>query len=1171
MGMTVGDGGRLGKNPGKKDAFLYCHALAQSAIVHFPRKTTFPHVFRMKSPLFVVLAAACLSLTPRLPAAVVFGDPQIQASPAMPVIDGSTVTLTAQAQPDSGFALYLWFKNGVSLSNGGRISGATTNKLVIKGIQKADEGAYRVQLREVLIGGGVDDPVLSDPIDVAVNVRPIITAQPVAPAAAINQDGFLSLNVGISAQSEQPLTYEWQLNNVPIDSLANPSAATDTFTLLARDPMNPVDQPGVQWADAGSYRVRVTNATGINVFSKPVKVTVNSAAVLLSDLPAEFFIATKAKGKLSVLAGGTPKLAYQWSINGEDILKGGNASSISIAGTPENDGKVFRVTVTNAATDVEHPAAVSSGTTIRVINKLISPLVSGSLGMDTYQKGFTFDKGTTPVLEALASTDNTGTLEYQWQKDGRNISDSATVTGTNARQLVFSDLAWADRGVYRCIVRNPVSVVTSKTFVLGVNSPPVILTEPAAANVAITGGKAVFGIIASGSGKLTYQWFKKDAGGDIPLLKATKNKLTLGKLLRNLDKIGGDDYYCEVENSFTATLGGGTATRSADANLVVYDPVKITTHPQAPNDGVRVGNNLTLNVVISGDDPVVYEWYLNKKTRLVNGPLGSATVIGADTANLQINGMQPALQGSYSCIVRNALIPGPGPARYLVNLTSKAAKVVVVVPPSIAQQTSVSPASPVMEDETVTLAVLGSGTGPLKYQWQRRFDPAGTWVDMPGKTAAKLVFSRIQLEDDAYYRCKVDNILNEPVFSNSLDLDVNPIPGATITDFFPVVGRTGDLVRVRGANMQYVRSATIGTASAPVTAESNTSVLLTVPAGVTLNAPVLVKLMTKRIETASVGSFIRRAVASNDDPTEATILVGRSVTYSGSNVDFATSANFVDPSAAATAWFWWRAPSAGNYRIGVNANFDTGLARHTGDITAPTFAAPYGNINGFSGETLTFTAVEGADYYFAVAGQQSTTGDFILTLTSLTPSPLAPPGGAALAAAEETPAPAPSPAYDYRLGGSEPEGSEPHTLTGLRPDPAAEGDQVTAHFTLSLELPEDGVSNDGFAWTLFGEDEVPLAGLWIAAADGRVSISTAAGGYQPTEMSLAPATPYEVEIWVDRAAGTWSARINGVPLGESAPLPAGSAFFEVAPVWQPSTDGSPHAAMSFRDLRVEVH
>jgi len=376
--------------------------------------------------------------------------------------------------------------------------------------------------------------------------------------------------------------------------------------------------------------------------------------------------------------------------------------------------------------------------------------------------------------------------------------------------------------------------------------------------------------------------------------------------------------------------------------------------------------------------------------------------------------------------------------------------------------------------------------------------------------------------------------------------------------------------------MQYVKSATIGTVTAPVVIESNTAVLLTVPA-VAVNTPLLVKLQTKRVLTQSVGSFTRKSVASNDDPTEATILTGRSITYIGNNTGFATSADFPDPAANGTAWFWWRAPSSELFRFGVNAAFDSTISVYDGDITDPQLVRGL-DINASTGEIVSVTTVANRDYYIAVAGTQgsglASTGDFTLQIVSATGSMTAP------VTAEFVRVPAPpghapfepsAAGYDYRLGGVEPDSSEPQTLTGLRPDPAAEGDQFTAHLTLSLEQPEAGVSNDGFAWTLFGADETPLAGLWIAAADGRVSLSNPDGGYLPTEVALHPNTPYQLEIWVDRAAGTWSARLNGVLLGEPAALPAGSQFLEVAPVWQPSTDGTPHAAMSFRDLRLEVN
>jgi hypothetical protein len=378
-----------------------------------------------------------------------------------------------------------------------------------------------------------------------------------------------------------------------------------------------------------------------------------------------------------------------------------------------------------------------------------------------------------------------------------------------------------------------------------------------------------------------------------------------------------------------------------------------------------------------------------------------------------------------------------------------------------------------------------------------------------------------------------------------------------------------------------VRSATIGTANAPVVVESDTAVLLTVPAGATLNAPVNIKLQTKRELTQSVGSFTRKSAAANDDPTEATILIGRSVSYTGSNVGFAVSPDFPDTNADATAWFWWQAPESGTFRVGVSADFDSTLTRYDGVITDPDFRAGV-NIIAATGEILTFTAVAGQDYYFAVAGSNlsgsSSSGTFTLQLIAVN----APAGGAMEPAnagfVNQTaspdaglPVPPPAPALEYRLGGTESEGSEPHTLTGLRPDPNALGDQFTAHFALSLDLPKDGASSDGFAWTLFGADEAPLAGFWIDAADGRVSISKPGGGYEPTDLVLHGDTAYQVEIWVDRTAGTWSARIDGVLLGEPAALPAGSQFLEVAPVWQPSTDGSPHAAMSFRDLRLEVN
>jgi hypothetical protein len=1126
-----------------------------------------------------------LSLLSTSQASVTFGEPPVQIAPGVNVVDGTNVTLTANltfAMPTSR-VLIQWQRNGTPLMNGGRVKGVTTNLLTIKGVQKGDQGSYSYTVTRIE-NGTTQLPVLtSDAVDLYVKVRPIITSQ--SSGGSYNQDAALSLSVEVSPDSEAPLIYEWQHNNQPIDTDLHPSAATANFLIPARDSMNPDEFPGVQWRDAGSYRVKISNGTGITIFSKPIPVTVASAAVILTDLPSTVYVPTKGKVKLAIGAGGTPKLAYQWSIDGEgNVAKGGNAASIAIAGTPENEGKVYRVTVTNAATDGDHPPALSLGATVRVINKLVAPLVTGSLGGNTYQKSFTFDKGTTPVLEVLASTDNTGDLQYQWQKDGRDISDSAAVGGTNARQLTFSDLSWADRGVYRCIVRNQVSVVTSKTFALGVNSPPVILTEPAASNVGITGGKAVLSVVAGGSGKLSYQWYKKDPGGDIPLPKATSNKLTLSKLLKT--DVDGDDYYCEVSNAFTPTLGGGVSTSSAIANLVVYDPVKIITHPQVSAVGVRVGGTLSLSVGITGDDPVVYEWYFNKKI-LTNGLVGSATISGANTASLQIENITESFAGSFSCVVRNAKIPGT--EKYLANVTSKAAKVKIVIPPGILQDTTATPASPI-EEESVTLSVVGSGSAPLKYQWQKH--NGGTWTDIKGKTAAKMTIAKVQLSDSAQYRCVVNNALNEPATSTPLNLQVQEIPEAIITDFVPAKARGGEKVRVLGTNIKYVKAAKIGELNASFVIESPTSMLITVPGGAPLESVPeeqrKIQLQTKNYTHISAQPFTRTLNYANNGYDNATILTGVRIIAEGDNTDFTSSEGGGFVGDVQTACYWWTAPKTNNYAVVASCFFDASLMIYRGTPFAlGVREKAISFINRYT-ESLTFNAVEGQNYVIVVAGNTDplsfgpAEGAFRLDIfatreiiedTGSMAMTVGPPSAADLEIQADAIAveggQMQSEFKEFRLGGVT-GGDDPIVLTELVQDVPADAPVVTTSFQMILETPGEGVSGDGFGLLLYGEDDAALAGIWIHARDGRVSITDDQRDYVPSEQVLLSGAPHQVELTVDRVAGTWSATLDGAPLVNATHLPTAALFKELSPVWQASSDGSPPSTLVIRRFEVRA-
>lgn len=1116
-------------------------------------------------PLALLSAFGILQfLAPSANAAVIFQDPPIAVTPGLTVADGSTITMNAAVSVDSGRAEYRWFKNGLPLSNGSGISGATTERLVIKPAKKTDSGDYSVQVSEVAFGGGALIPIMSSSVTLTVNLRPLITAHPTA--RTIEQDDALNLSVVINPDSEPTLIYEWQLNNVPIDSVANPSAATANFVIPARDPLNPVTTPGTQLANAGVYRVKVTNNSGISVFSKTAVIKVNSSAVILEPLPTEYYIASKATGKLTVKAAGAPKINYQWEIIGEPVLtRGATAASISIKGDSSADGKVYRVTVSNSRNNATHPAPTSQST-IRVINKLTAPIITAKLGATTFDKGSAvFDAGTAPELTVEASTDNTGTLLYQWQKDGKNIVNTAEMTGVNSRILVFSSIKWTDRGVYRCIVRNQVGVITSKTFKVEVNSAPVILSHPVPSLVGITGGAASATVAAGGTGKLSYQWHNS-AG---PVDKQTRNKLSLTKLQKTLPT--GEDYFCNVENAFTATLGvGGNPTPSNVCNLVVYDPAKITTHPTAPPNGVRFEQTLTLNVGVTGDEPMVFEWFFGNQ-RLVNGPRGSATISGADSRELVITQMQPGLQGTYYCNVRNANISGT--SRYLVNLKSKTTRVNVIMPATVVGAPLISPSATVLEDSKVTMSIAAAGTPPLRYQWQKSANGTDGWTNIAGQTKTTYTINSVQVAtDSAFYRCVVDNALNEPAPSPGAELVVELIPPSEVTDFFPKIARGREKVRVFGTFMRQVKNVRIGSASASFVIENDDSLLITVPDSAPLAAipeiDRLIRLENKNHATFSSVGFTRTTGYGNDLRENATILTGSQATSNGDNTNFVSDVGGVYVGDNSTAWFWWKAPSTGNYRIRAACSFDSSLVLWEGVPSSGLLTLRQAvSFIGVRTETMVSSLIKDRDYLIVVAGNSfgafRTQGTFRVDLQSTTINVTDDDGDRLNSEISH------SGQQELVIPG-EAETTEDVVMDALADYDSVVGPTVKTSMNVTLQSESGEASEDGFGWTLYGTDDAALAGVWFSVADGKVYVTDSSGSYTGLSHQIRVNSPHHLEIWVNRATGTWSTTLDGVEIVAETGLPPGSVFKEISPVWKPSPDSTQRATMKVTDFSISA-
>ena len=183
--------------------------------------------------------------------------------------------------------------------------------------------------------------------------------------------------------------------------------------------------------------------------------------------------------------------------------------------------------------------------------------------------------GTTVTLNVAVGGNPPYQYQYQWQKNGANISGA-----TNA-SLILTNTAVSDSGSYDVIVGNFNGTNTSSALAVTVNPPssPVFVLQPTPAFATnYVGGLVTFSATAQGTQPIEYQW--KFNGTNI--LNATSSSLTLASLQTN----EAGSYTVVASNS----LG---VTNSLPAVLTVLPPPNpsalnvLTYH----NDNTRDGAN----------------------------------------------------------------------------------------------------------------------------------------------------------------------------------------------------------------------------------------------------------------------------------------------------------------------------------------------------------------------------------------------------------------------------------------------------------------------------------------------------------------------------------------------------------------------------------------------------
>jgi hypothetical protein len=197
-------------------------------------------------------------------------------------------------------------------------------------------------------------------------------------------------------------------------------------------------------------------------------------------------------------------------------------------------------------------------------------------------KGATRLFGQVLTLSVVAS--GSEPLEYQWHKDGEAIE------GANAKKLVFEALATTDAASYSVSISNEAGTVESAPAEVIVHVPITIVQQPVESRV-IEGETATFTVEAQGTEPIEYQWRFNSVeieGGTGPVLT-----------IPNASKANEGSYQVVMKNP------AGTLV-SEEIKVTVVQPVTILAQPKGATR--LFGQALTLSIVASGSEPLVYQY-----------------------------------------------------------------------------------------------------------------------------------------------------------------------------------------------------------------------------------------------------------------------------------------------------------------------------------------------------------------------------------------------------------------------------------------------------------------------------------------------------------------------------------------------------------------------------------
>lgn len=469
-----------------------------------------------------------------VPATLTIGEPPVVTTPpaSQSVCDAGALTLNVAASGSGPFT-YQWRKDG------GDLPGESNASLTIDPVVPGDAGNY-----DVIITNGCGQTT-SPAAAVTIAEGPSIGTQPVS--QSVCEGGNVTFSV--SATGSAPVTYQWRNGGVDI-----PGATGASLNI------NPV-----QISSAGSYDVVVTDACDQET-SVAATLTVQAAPSVTTP-PTSQSVCLGGSVTLTVVGAGEPPLMYQWRKGGVDV-PGATSDSLTINPAGLADAGSYDVVISNGCSQVTSAAATIT--------------VEEGPSIDTQPVSDSACDGGSAAFSVTAS--GRGPISYQWRFGGADLPGETNDT------LLIDPVSPGDAGSYDVVVTNACGQTISAAATLTLEDGPGIDTPPVSQSIC-NGGSVTFSVVATGTPPLTYQWRK--GGADLP--GATGASLNINPAIPT----DAGDYDVVVTNGCGQTI-------SAIATLTVNASASISQQPAALS--VCSGSPANFSVVAAGTAPITYQW-----------------------------------------------------------------------------------------------------------------------------------------------------------------------------------------------------------------------------------------------------------------------------------------------------------------------------------------------------------------------------------------------------------------------------------------------------------------------------------------------------------------------------------------------------------------------------------